>query len=131
MLMHYLKISFAVMIMLVFVMMASARGNVPVELINTQNFSQKVLESPIPVVVQFDAKWCPYCRKVAPLMADLAADKAGKIAVYRIDIDADFGLAQLFGVRSLPTIVLIKKGMEVARIESVPSKTKLYMFADK
>ncbi len=108
-----------------------ARAGVPVEVITTANFTQKVLNSDLPVVVQFDAKWCPYCRKVQPLLSDLAADKAGKIAVYRIDIDADYGLAQLFGVRSLPTIVLIKKGMEVARIESVPSKAKLYLFADK
>lgn len=122
---------FAVMTLLITVTLASARASAPVELITTQNFAQKVLESPIPVVVQFDAKWCPYCRKVQPLMAELAADKAGKIAVYRIDIDRDFGIAQLFGIKSLPTIVLIKNGMEAGRIESVPSKAKLYLFADK
>lgn len=127
--MRHLIAVFAVMI--VVVMLTPARANAPVELITTNNFSQKVLESPIPVVLQFDAKWCPYCRKVQPLMADLAADKAGKIAVYRIDIDQDFGIAQLFGIKSLPTIVLIKKGMEAGRIESVPSKAKLYLFADK
>ena len=130
--MRQLKTVFAVMtVVLLAAVLTPARANAPVELINTGNFSQKVLDSPIPVVVQFDANWCPYCRKVQPLMADLAADKAGKIAVYRIDIDRDFGIAQLFGIKSLPTIVLIKKGMEVGRIESVPSKAKLYLFADK
>ena len=129
--MRHLTAIFAVIALLLAVALTPARANAPVELIDTNNFSQKVLESPIPVVLQFDAKWCPYCRKVQPLMADLAADKAGKVAVYRIDIDRDFGIAQLFGVRSLPTIVLIKKGMEVGRIESVPSKAKLYLFADK
>lgn len=107
------------------------RAAAPVELVTTQDFAQKVLQSPLPVVVQFDAKWCPYCRKVRPLMEDLAADKAGKVAVYRIDVDADMGLAQLFGVRSLPTIVLVKKGLEAGRMEGVPSKAKLYLFADR
>lgn len=107
------------------------RAAAPIEAVTSQDFAQKVLQSPVPVVVQFDAKWCPYCRKVRPLMEDLAADKAGKVAVYRVDIDAEFGLAQLFGVRSLPTIVLLKKGLEAGRIEGVPSKAKLYLFADK
>lgn len=129
--MRHLIAIFAVTTLLLAAVLTPARANAPVEVVTTNTFSQKVLQSDLPVVVQFDAKWCPYCRKVQPLLSDLAADKAGKIVVYRIDIDADYGLAQLFGVRSLPTIVLIKKGMEVGRIESVPSKAKLYLFADK
>ncbi len=128
---RHLAVFAAVMLVVIAGVLSSARAAAPVEEINTQNFSQKVLESPIPVVLQFDAKWCPYCRKVQPLLAELAADKAGQVAVYRLDIDKDLGIAQLFGVKSLPTIVLIKKGMEVSRIESVPSKAKLYLFAIK
>ncbi len=124
---------FAMASLLVLALAASvpARANAPVEVVTTANFAEKVLQSPLPVVLQFDAKWCPYCRKVQPLLADLAADKAGQVNVYRLDIDKDKNMALLFGVRSLPTIVLVKQGLEVSRIEGVPSKAKLYLFAIK
>lgn len=129
-----MRVTLAIMIATAFLLGAAllpARAGVPVESLSAQAFGEKVLNAKTPVVVQFDAKWCPYCRKVRPLLEELAADKAGTVAVYRVDVDAEFGLAQLFGIKSLPTIVLIKHGMEAARMEGVPSKAKLYLFADK
>ena len=106
---------------------ASASGYV--EHITSAGFDKTVLQSQIPVVVQFDASWCPYCRKIQPLLNDLARDKAGQLAVYRVDIDAEPGLAQLFDVQSLPTLILIKKGQVAGELSGVPSKAKLYLWA--
>ena len=118
-------------LMLLLAVGGAAQATSSIEVVTAATFAEKVLQSPLPVVVQFDAKWCPYCRKVQPLLSSLAADRAGKVVVYRIDIDADFGLAQLFSIKSLPTIIVMKNGLETARLEGVPSKTRLYLMADK
>ncbi len=114
---------------LAFTPMAIASG--VIEHVSSANFDKTVLQSDIPVVVQFDATWCPYCRKVQPLLGDLARDKAGQIAVYKVDIDAEPGLAQLFEIESLPTLVLIKKGQVAGELSGVPSKAKLYLWASR
>lgn len=106
-------------------------ANPPVDVmqINTSEFNDKVLQSTIPVVVQFDADWCPYCRKVQPMLRQFAGDRLGQIAVYKVNIDREPGLGQLFGVQSLPTMILIKNGMEAGRLEGVPNKIRLYAWA--
>lgn len=109
----------------------AARASGYVEHVTSAGFDKAVLQSPIPVVVQFDASWCPYCRKIQPLLNDLARDKAGQVAVYRVDIDAEPGLAQLFEVQSLPTLILIKKGQVAGELSGVPSKAKLYLWASR
>jgi thioredoxin 1 len=102
---------------------------IPVAETTTATFGAQVLQSPIPVVLQFDADWCPYCRKLQPMLRQFAADRQGRIAVYKVNIDREPGLAQLFSVRSLPTLILVKNGMESARLEGVPNKIRLYAWA--
>ncbi len=107
----------------------AANAPIPVYHITTAEFASKVLQSPIPVVVQFDADWCPYCRKVQPLLSQFAADRQGKVAVYKVNIDHEKGLGQLFAIQSLPTMLLIKGGMEAGRLEGVPNKLRFYAWA--
>lgn len=106
-------------------------ANAPIDVyhVSAADFSAKVLQSPIPVVLQFDADWCPYCRKVQPLVRQFAADRVGKIAIYKVNVDQEKGLAHLLGVQSLPTFILIKNGMEAARLEGAPNKIRFYAWA--
>lgn len=106
-------------------------ANPPLEVqhVSMTDFTKLVLELQIPVVLQFDATWCPYCKKLQPMLAQFAGDRRGKMAVYKVDIDAEPGLAQLFDVKSLPTLILLKDGSETGRLEGVPNKIRLYAWA--
>ena len=89
------------------------------EYINTQDFQNKVwdyvtnkksivLKSKLPVVLDFYADWCRPCKMVAPELTKLQKDYKGKILVYKINIDQEPELAQVFGIQSIPTIFFIK-----------------------
>jgi thioredoxin 1 len=67
-------------------------------------------------VVDFWATWCGPCKKVAPIIEELAGQYAGKVRVYKMDIDQNQGTPARFGVMSIPTIVFFKDGKEVDRV---------------
>jgi thioredoxin 1 len=72
-------------------------------------FQQEVLESELPVVVDFWAAWCGPCRQVAPIFDKLAQEYAGKVRVAKVNVDENPGLSQTFRVTSIPTIMMIKE----------------------
>jgi thioredoxin 1 len=74
------------------------------------NFDEKVLQSPIPVLVDFWAEWCGPCRQLAPVIKQLASEYQGKLRVAKVDADANPELAAKFQVRALPTLLFIKAG---------------------
>ncbi len=76
-------------------------------------------------LVDFWAEWCGPCRMVAPVLDDLAKDYAGKAAVAKINVDQEPGLAEQFGVSSIPTLLVMKDGAEVKRYIGVTAKTEL------
>ena len=80
--------------------------------INLQNFSQEVLNSDKPVLLDFWAPWCGPCRMVVP-MVEAIADERPDIKVGKINIDEEFELAREFGVMSIPTLVVLKDGKVV------------------
>lgn len=81
--------------------------------ITSTNFESEVLQSDIPVLVDFWANWCGPCKMLAPTIAEIAKEYEGKVKVCKLNIDDDASLAIKYGVVSIPTVVLFKNG-EVA-----------------
>ena len=81
--------------------------------ITEQNFEEEVLQSELPVLVDFWATWCGPCRMVAPVVAQIAEEQEGLIKVGKVDVDEQPGLAVRFGVMSIPTLMVFKNGEAV------------------
>ena len=84
--------------------------------VTSENFTSEVLQSPLPVLVDFWAAWCGPCRAVAPTVEALASEYAGKLKVVKLDVDESGDVAGQFGVQSIPTLILFKGGQPVERL---------------
>jgi len=80
-----------------------------------KNFGDEVLNSKIPVLVDFWAPWCGPCQMVEPMIEELAKEFNGKVKVGKLNVDENPQVAVKFGVMSIPTVILFKKGKEVGR----------------
>ena len=78
--------------------------------ITAEEWQAKVLDASEPVLVDFFATWCGPCKMMAPVIDEIAAEKAGKASVYKIDIDENPEVAQQYGVMSIPTFIVFKDG---------------------
>ena len=78
--------------------------------ITAGNFEQEVLQSPVPVLVDFWAAWCGPCRMIGPVIDQLAGEYAGRIKVGKVNVDEENELAERHGIVSIPTLVLYKDG---------------------
>ena len=83
--------------------------------ITAANFETEVLHSELPVLVDFWAAWCGPCRMLAPAVAELAEEYAGKVKVGKVNVDEEPALAGAFRVRSIPTVVVFRNGEEAER----------------
>ena len=98
--------------------------------ITNGNFSQEVLGSDIPVLIDFWATWCGPCRMIAPVVAELAEDYAGRLKVGKVNVDEEPDLAAQFKVMSIPMLVLVKDGKIVEKSVGYRPKEQLAEMID-
>src|ERR1700678_2898246 len=93
--------------------------------VSDASFSTDVLSSNKPVLVDFWATWCGPCKMVAPVLEEIALEKAGALRVAKMDVDANPSTARGFQVVSIPTMILFKDGAPVKRIVGAKGKAAL------
>jgi thioredoxin 1 len=95
------------------------------------NFSQNVLESQSPVLVDFWAEWCGPCKMIAPLLDELADEYNGKVKIGKVNVDEQQSLAAQFGVRAIPTLLLFNKGQIAEQMVGAKGKRDLKASLDR
>ena len=93
--------------------------------LTNQNFEREVMQSDIPVLVDFWAVWCGPCKMLSPIVSEIAEEYAGKVKVGKVNVDDEPALAGRFGISSIPTLILFKNGEQAAVSVGVRPKEEL------
>jgi len=99
--------------------------------IKSSEFKEKVLESPIPVLVDFWAEWCGPCRAIGPTVEQIATEYEGKARVFKVDVDAENEIASNYGVMSIPALLLFKNGAVVDKVVGAVPKDQIAKLIDR
>ena len=93
--------------------------------VTDSSFKVDVLDSEVPVLVDFWAPWCGPCRMVAPVVEEIAAQYEGQLKVVKVNTDDNPGIASQYGIRSIPTLMIFKNGEKVDTVVGAVPKTTL------
>ena len=98
--------------------------------VGDDNFEQEVLQSDIPVLVDYWAEWCGPCKMIAPILEEIADDYSGKVKIAKLNIDENPNTPPKFGIRGIPTLMIFKNGTVEATKVGALSKSQLTSFLD-
>jgi thioredoxin 1 len=93
--------------------------------VTDSNFEQEVIQSSQPVLVDFWAEWCGPCKMIAPVLDEIADEKAGAVKIAKVDVDNNQALSARFGIRAIPTLLLFKNGAVQDQMVGMTSKHDL------
>lgn len=96
-----------------------------VSAVTDATFQTEIAQAEVPVLVDFWAAWCGPCRMVAPVVEEIANEQGEKLKVAKLDVDENPGVAQQFGVMSIPTLIVFKNGQPVERMVGYMPKQQL------
>ncbi len=97
-------------------------------ILNKDNFEEEVLKSDKPVIVDFWAEWCGPCKKLGPIIAQIAEEKADSVKVCKLNVDAEMAIATKYNIQSIPTVILFKNGMAESTSVGLKSKDELISY---
>ncbi len=98
--------------------------------VTDDSFEQEVLQSDIPVLVDYWAEWCGPCKMIAPILEEVVVDYAGKLKIAKLNIDENSGTPPKYGIRGIPTLMIFKDGDVEATKVGALSKSQLTAFID-
>lgn len=99
--------------------------------VNDKNFREEVLQSNIPVVVDFWAPWCGPCRVVAPVVEELSQEYAGKIKIVKMNTDENPSTPSQYMIISIPTLIFFKNGKPIDQLVGIQSKNEIKKHLDR
>ena len=99
--------------------------------VNDKNFTSEVLQSDLPVLVDFWATWCGPCKSIGPIIDELAKEYAGRVKMAKLNVDENPATPSQYGVRGIPTLILFKGGKILEQAVGALPKTRLVSIIEK